>query len=573
MSTTPRRPLFPAFSARRAASRWKATASGRRPFCASQMARFPNALESTSGSTASACAMVTAVSVVRPASGDPEKDSRAPSWMSARTVSASGSGRNISSAAVYSGSRLAAFGRGWPPRSRVRRRRGRRRGPGRRRCAGRGRSRRSGAGRICGQRGRPLGGAFPQPARPCRSRRPGVGGELGGGGEVLGGAAAARRCGPARSAARSSASTARPRMRPVSGSSGTAAQRVEVVAGDDVGDLVACRTSPRGGRRRPGGGPCGRGATACRRRPGASMSLREPVGAALRGQRVGGDLQHAAADQLAQRRPAPRAGRVPETATSASAGKRACRARPRRPPAPAARGSRASRRAASRPCRLSGTSARRRRRPAGTRPSTGTTMSRSISERMVSIANSGLPCAWPVIAATACAGMPGTSALDQRVHRPRRRADPGSAAVRLRPTPQPGCARRARCGRTPARRSARRGPSRPGGPGSRATPASAWWASSTSSTTGPCSASRSKNSRHPANNSSRLSVASAAGDVGPGRERTPSSRASREADVAPARRRRARTRAAGRRACPRPRRRGSSSAMPKRCRTISATAQ
>ena len=93
-------------------------------------------------------------------------------------------------------------------------------------------------------------------------------------------------------------------------------------------------------------------------------------------------------------------------------------------------------------------------------------MSRSISARTVSTANSGMPCAWPAIAARAAAGIPGTRAstswsIDARSSGSRvsvRAVAPGAE-------PGPGLVR-ARGGRTPARRSAGRGPSRPGGRGS-----------------------------------------------------------------------------------------------------------
>ena len=64
-------------------------------------------------------------------------------------------------------------------------------------------------------------------------------------------------------------------------------------------------------------------------------------------------------------------------------------------------------------------------------------MSRSTSDRTVSTANSGIPCAWAVIFARAGPGMPGTSAstnwsIDA--------ASSGSrvSAVRFRPVPNPG---------------------------------------------------------------------------------------------------------------------------------------
>ena len=67
----------------------------------------------------------------------------------------------------------------------------------------------------------------------------------------------------------------------------------------------------------------------------------------------------------------------------------------------------------------------------------GWTMSRSISARMVSTANSGMPCAWAVIFARAGPGMPGTSAST------RASMDTGSSGsrvsvLRFRPAPNPG---------------------------------------------------------------------------------------------------------------------------------------
>jgi hypothetical protein len=70
-------------------------------------------------------------------------------------------------------------------------------------------------------------------------------------------------------------------------------------------------------------------------------------------------------------------------------------------------------------------------------PSTGRTMSRSISARTVSTANNGIPWAWPVTAARAVGGISGTRA-STRVS-----IEPGSSGsrvsvVRLRPVPNPG---------------------------------------------------------------------------------------------------------------------------------------
>ena len=67
----------------------------------------------------------------------------------------------------------------------------------------------------------------------------------------------------------------------------------------------------------------------------------------------------------------------------------------------------------------------------------GWTMSRSISARTVSTANSGIPCAWAVTLTRAGAGMPGTSAPT------RASIDAGSSGsrvsvIRLRPAPNPG---------------------------------------------------------------------------------------------------------------------------------------
>ena len=64
-------------------------------------------------------------------------------------------------------------------------------------------------------------------------------------------------------------------------------------------------------------------------------------------------------------------------------------------------------------------------------------MSRSISERTVSTANSGMPCAWAVTAERAGPGMPGTSASTSSS------IEAGSSGssvsvVRFRPAPNPG---------------------------------------------------------------------------------------------------------------------------------------
>ena len=64
-------------------------------------------------------------------------------------------------------------------------------------------------------------------------------------------------------------------------------------------------------------------------------------------------------------------------------------------------------------------------------------MSRSISDRTVSTANSGMPCAWPVTAARAAGGIPGTRASTSASIDA---ASSGSrvSVVRLRPVPNPG---------------------------------------------------------------------------------------------------------------------------------------
>ena len=64
-------------------------------------------------------------------------------------------------------------------------------------------------------------------------------------------------------------------------------------------------------------------------------------------------------------------------------------------------------------------------------------MSRSISDRTVSTANSGMPCAWLVIARRAAAGIPGTSASTSSSIDA---ASSGSrvSVLRLRPAPNPG---------------------------------------------------------------------------------------------------------------------------------------
>ena len=70
-------------------------------------------------------------------------------------------------------------------------------------------------------------------------------------------------------------------------------------------------------------------------------------------------------------------------------------------------------------------------------PSTGWTMSRSISDRTVSTANNGIPWAWLVIADRAAVGIPGTSASTSWS------IDAGSSGssvsvIRFRPAPNPG---------------------------------------------------------------------------------------------------------------------------------------
>ena len=64
-------------------------------------------------------------------------------------------------------------------------------------------------------------------------------------------------------------------------------------------------------------------------------------------------------------------------------------------------------------------------------------MSRSTSDRTVSTANSGIPCAWAVIFARAGPGIPGTSASTSASIDA---ASSGSSlsAVRFRPAPNPG---------------------------------------------------------------------------------------------------------------------------------------
>src|SRR5580693_9192583 len=98
-------------------------------------------------------------------------------------------------------------------------------------------------------------------------------------------------------------------------------------------------------------------------------------------------------------------------------------------------------------------------------------------------------------------------------------------------------------------------------------PVSAYWASSTSSTTGFSAASRSKNSRHPANSSSRDNAAPPSPSAA-----TPSSRPSRTATY-PRSPGSATYRARPSASLPAAVSGGSSSAIPSRCRTISASAQ
>ncbi len=70
-------------------------------------------------------------------------------------------------------------------------------------------------------------------------------------------------------------------------------------------------------------------------------------------------------------------------------------------------------------------------------PSTGTTTSRSINERIVSTANNGIPCACALIARRAFAGIPGTNA-STRSSIDRGSNGPTLNPVRFRPTPKPG---------------------------------------------------------------------------------------------------------------------------------------
>ena len=70
-------------------------------------------------------------------------------------------------------------------------------------------------------------------------------------------------------------------------------------------------------------------------------------------------------------------------------------------------------------------------------PSTGWTMSRSISARTVSTANSGMPWAWSVILARAAGGIAGTSASTSRSIEARSSGSRVSV-LRLRPAPNPG---------------------------------------------------------------------------------------------------------------------------------------
>ena len=64
-------------------------------------------------------------------------------------------------------------------------------------------------------------------------------------------------------------------------------------------------------------------------------------------------------------------------------------------------------------------------------------MSRSISDRTVSTANSGMPCAWAVIFARAGPGIPGTSA-STRVSIDAASSGSRVSVLRFRPVPNPG---------------------------------------------------------------------------------------------------------------------------------------
>jgi len=67
----------------------------------------------------------------------------------------------------------------------------------------------------------------------------------------------------------------------------------------------------------------------------------------------------------------------------------------------------------------------------------GWTTSRSISERTVSTANSGMPCALPVTFARAGTGIPGTSA-STRVSIEAGSSGSRASVIRFRPVPNPG---------------------------------------------------------------------------------------------------------------------------------------
>ena len=263
---------------------------------------------------------------------------------------------------------------------------------------------------------------------------------------------------------------------------------------------------PRARRPRRGGGPCGRAGTASRRRPGAAAPARSRTGPAP-AKRVGLQRQDLLAHQRRQQRLELGLGR-PATRPAPLAG-RSCRAPPRLRPAGAPRAAARRARAASSACRrLRAPRASPMRRSAGRPAPSRASRSRSISIRTVSTAYSGMPSARPRICCAAPSGRPGHQPVERA--RPSPASSSGSRRERASVAPpRPNSGRRsASSGR--ARASTKSGCSRD--QSSRwsrksSRPASAYCTSSNTRTSGPSSASRSKNSRQAANRSSRSRTA------------------------------------------------------------------
>ena len=343
------------------------------------------------------------------------------------------------------------------------------------------------------------------------------------------------------------------------------AERIEVVGGDHLGDLVRidARTRRRGTRPPGGASPCGRGVRASRRRP---------AGRAPGGSRTG--RARASAGRTRARAPPCGRGRRAAAAISlrcsrergeARGRRRSCRAprRRRAAGAPPGRGRRAARR--------SGPGASRGRRGRRSCPTGRYSSPCALEQAAVEQHAHGLDRVQRDrrrrgrgSARAASSGRPGTSpASIASIASPESGSRKSDVKLRVL-APQPPC-RSASSGRASVITKIGRFRDHSSRYSTNSTSAeSAHWMSSKSRTTGPCSAIRSKNIRQPEKRSSR------SGAVAVGRGRAAAGAAARRTRAPPGRRRTAR----------RPRSSlasavsaGSSSVIRARIRTISASAQ